>query len=150
MSTWVSRRGVAALLLLWGAAAAGQVETSYDDVKQHTFPPEMLMRYQEEISLAAEQAAAIKEETHKAQLAFLDLQWQQQAELEKLLKLLEGAHVDEAKALAQAERVMAAEGKIKLLHLSLLLRVKNLLTEAQQAKLAEIRRLLARDRGDAH
>jgi Spy/CpxP family protein refolding chaperone len=48
--------------------------------------------------------------------------------------------VDESRVLGQADRILALEKEIKKTHLTLLVRVKNLLTREQQAKLSEIRR----------
>jgi hypothetical protein len=48
--------------------------------------------------------------------------------------------VDEAAVLAQADKVMGLEREVKKAHLALLVRIKNLLTEAQKAKLTELRR----------
>jgi hypothetical protein len=42
--------------------------------------------------------------------------------------------------LAQADKVMNLEREIKKTHLSLLVRIKNLLTAAQQEKLTALRR----------
>ena len=42
--------------------------------------------------------------------------------------------------LAQVDRILALEREIKKAQISLLVRIKNILTPAQQAKLAEIQR----------
>jgi len=44
-----------------------------------------------------------------------------------------------AKALAQADKVMSLEREVKRAHLGLLVRIKNVLSESQQSKLAELR-----------
>ncbi len=46
--------------------------------------------------------------------------------------------LDEAAVLAQAERVMDMEKRIKLIHMSLVIRIKNLLTAEQRATLREL------------
>ena len=74
------------------------------------------------------------------QSRFLELQWDVQAESEKMAKLLQASPVDEAALLAQADKVMGLEREVKRTHLSLLVRIKNLLTDAQRAKLTELRR----------
>ncbi len=56
------------------------------------------------------------------------------------VRLLQARPVDESAVLAQADRVMNLEREIKKAHLSLLVRVKNLLTQPQQDKLAALRR----------
>ena len=68
------------------------------------------------------------------------LQWQLDAEKEKLVKLLDADKVDEAKATDQAGHVMDYENRIKSAHLAMLIRVKNLLTPDQQKKLRDLRK----------
>jgi Spy/CpxP family protein refolding chaperone len=57
-----------------------------------------------------------------------------------MVNLLRGVPIDEAKVLEQADKVMAVERDVKKMHLSMLIRIKNLLTAEQIAKLQEIRR----------
>ena len=103
------------------------------------FPPELVMRHQRDIELTAEQRTAITEAIKKTQGQVLEIQWQLEDEQQQLTNLLKAAHVDEQAALAQVERVMSAEQQLKKQHLTLLIRIKNQLTTAQQEKLAELR-----------
>jgi len=57
-----------------------------------------------------------------------------------MARLLQASPVDEAAVLAQADKVMGMEREVKKAHLSLLVRIKNLLTDAQREKLMELRR----------
>jgi Spy/CpxP family protein refolding chaperone len=54
--------------------------------------------------------------------------------------LLQEKPVDEAKVLAQVDRILALEKEVKKTQIGLLVRIKNLLTPAQQAKLMEMRK----------
>ena len=111
-----------------------------DPLAQHVFAPDLVMRHAADIGLDEKQRAAVKEAVIRMQTRFLELQWDVQAESEKLARLLQADRVDEAAVLAQADRVMALERDVKKTHLSLLVRVKNVLTEAQREKLKELRR----------
>jgi Spy/CpxP family protein refolding chaperone len=111
-----------------------------DPLAQHVFAPELVMRHAADIGLDDRQRAAVKDAVMKMQSRFLDLQWDVQGEAEKLARLLQASPVDEAAVLAQADKVMGLERDVKKAHLSLLVRIKNLLTEAQKAKLSELRR----------
>ena len=104
------------------------------------FPPELIMEHQAEIGLDDRQREAILKEIERAQSQFPRLQWQLQAASQQLVKLLDAPQVDEAKALAQASEVMKLETEIKKTHLALLIRIRNVLTEAQRAKLQTLRR----------
>lgn len=127
---------VASLLLAEEAGAPpGQ-----DPLAQHVFAPDLVMRHAADIGLDEKQRAAVKEAVMRMQSRFLDLQWEMQAESEKLARLLQASTVDETAVLAQADRVMGLERDVKKTHLSLLVRVKNLLTEPQREKLKELRR----------
>jgi Spy/CpxP family protein refolding chaperone len=68
------------------------------------------------------------------------MQWDMQSESEKLVKLLKARPVDESAVLAQVDEVLNREREIKKTQISLLVRIKNVLTEAQQNKLMELRR----------
>jgi len=121
--------------------ALAQLQQPGDDpIAQSLFPPELVMRYHEEINLNEAQTKAIKEAIQKAQGRFLDLQWEMQSETGKLALLLKARPVDESAVLAQLDRVLAQEREVKRAQISLLVRIKNVLTDAQQSKLMELRR----------
>jgi Spy/CpxP family protein refolding chaperone len=103
------------------------------------FPPGLVMRHQADIGLTTAQRDTINKAMSDAQSALTDVQWQAEAEREKLEKLLREPRVDEAAALAQADAVMRAEQRVKLAHLRLLVRIKNALTPEQQEKLQSVR-----------
>jgi Spy/CpxP family protein refolding chaperone len=110
-----------------------------DPLASHVFPPDLVMAHQEEIGLTDRQREAIKGEIQKVQSRFLDLQFQMQKEMQKLVSLLDGRPADESKTLAQAETLMNLETETKKMHLAMLVRIKNLLTDDQQAKLTRLR-----------
>lgn len=127
-------------LLYLAASAAWAQQPAEDPIARSLFPPELVMRHGGEIGLDERQRAAIKEVIQKAQAKFLDVQWEMQSESEKMERLLQERPVDEVGVLAQADRVLGLEREVKRTQLSLLVRIKNLLTEPQQAKLTELRR----------
>ncbi len=134
-------------LLILAAQARAQAPGSgpgpgpgQDPLAPHVFPPELVMRHASEIGLDEKQRAAIKDVVVKMQARFLDLQWDLQAESEKMARLLQANPVDETAVLTQADKVMGLEREVKRAHLSLLVRIKNLLTDAQREKLQELRR----------
>jgi Spy/CpxP family protein refolding chaperone len=122
------------------AASGAHGGSSADPIGGKVFPPELIMGHQAELALEPAQRDAILKEIERAQGQFPRLQWQLQAATELLSSLLEAPKIDEAKALAQAGEVMKLETEVKKMHLGLLIRIRNLLTDAQRAKLQEIRR----------
>ena len=134
-------RKLAALLLLafLPAAALAEAEGGGDDpFARYLFPPDKIMGHSLEIGLEDAQKAAIRTEVQKAQPKFTDAQFELQAEAEKMVRLLQATPVDEARVLAQVDRILAIEKEIKKAQITLLVRIKNVLTPAQQARLAEI------------
>lgn len=110
-----------------------------DDWGRNFFPPELVMQHQSEIGLQDSQRTALTSAVQQAQAKFMDVQWKLSAEGEKMARLLQGTQVDETQVLEQVDRILALEREIKRGQISLMVRIKNTLTAAQQAKLAEIR-----------
>jgi Spy/CpxP family protein refolding chaperone len=131
---------LAVLVAAATASADSPPAPGQDPLAPFVFPPDLVMRYSSEIGLDERQRAAVKDAVIKMQGRFLELQWDVQAESEKMARLLQASPVDETALLAQADKVMGLEREVKRTHLSLLVRIKNLLTDAQRAKLTELRR----------
>jgi len=137
-----ARFAVLLLLCLAGFARtwAQQPQPGDDPIAKNVFPPELVMKYSQEIGLDDRQRAAIKENVQGVQSKFIDTQWNLQEESQKLVRLLQAQPVNEAAVLAEVDKVLALEREIKRAQISLLVKIKNLLTEPQQAKLQELRR----------
>ncbi len=112
---------------------------AHDVVARHFFPPEMIMAHQRDIGLAEDQREAIKAAVDEAHSTVHDLKWDLQPETQALADLVAAESLDEAAVLAQAERVMDMEKRIKLIHMSLVIRIKNLLTAEQREALRGLR-----------
>ena len=100
----------------------------------------MVMSHAQEIGLDEVQRKALRDEVQKAQSRFLDLQFALQEEQEKMTRLVQEKPVDEAKVLSEVDRILALEKEVKKTQVGLLVRIKNLLTPAQQARLSEMRK----------
>jgi Spy/CpxP family protein refolding chaperone len=126
--------------LLCTLSWAQERQSTDDPVADQLFPPELVMQYGQEINLTADQSKAVRDEIQKAQAKFLDVQWNMESEREKLVLLLKASPVDESAVLGQIDKVLDREREIKKVQISLLIRIKNQLSAAQQAKLMELRR----------
>ena len=131
--------GICLALLLRGIALA-QGGGADDPFAAYLYPPDRVMGHAMEIGLDDAQKTAIKNEVMKVQGRFTDLQFELQGESEKMIRLLQEKPADETKVLAEVDRILALEKEIKKMQVSLLVRIKNLLTPAQQAKMSEIRK----------
>ena len=129
---------ICALLLLAPGAAYAQ-QPDQDPMGQSFFAPELVIQHQEAIGLSAEQRDFFKAEIRQAQVKFTELQWKLQDEMEKMISLVKQPRVDEQQALAQLDKVLAAEREVKKEQITLLVRIKNKLTPEQQNKLTELR-----------
>ena len=110
-----------------------------DDFGRNFFPPELVMQHQGEIGLQDAQRAALTSAVQQAQGKFMDVQWKLSAEGEKMARLLQPTQVDETQVLEEVDRILALEREMKRTQIGLMVRIKNTLTAAQQAKLMEIR-----------
>ena len=110
-----------------------------DPFRGFLFPPELVMQHQGEIGLQDSQRAALQAAIQQAQTKFVDAQWKLSAEGEKLARLLQNATVDETQVLEQVDRILTLEREVKRAQMGLMVRIKNTLTAAQQAKLRELR-----------
>jgi Spy/CpxP family protein refolding chaperone len=138
----MKRTAFVLLLLVFSIPGAGAETPSpgEDPLGRHLFPPERVMGHAQEIGLDDAQRNAIRKEVQKAQSKFLDLQFDLQTEMETMVRLVKENKIDESRVLAQLDRVLALEKEIKKTQISLLVRIKNNLTPAQQARLAEMPR----------
>lgn len=111
------------------------------------YPPDILMRHQEEIGITKEQRKAIAGLVRDFQGEITELQWAMPSEQQKLRKLLAEDSVDAAAALGQAEKVLGMESEFKIAHFELLIAIKNELTAEQIGQINEtIRRRLSKAR----
>ena len=131
----------ALLLFAAGAAPAQQPPQppQPDPIGENLFPPELVMQYQQAIGLSEEQRDLIKAEIQKAQARFTDLQWQLQSEVETMASLLKAPRADEQQTLAQLDKLLGLERELKRAQFTLVVRIKNILSPEQQARLRELK-----------
>ncbi len=110
-----------------------------DPLAHYLFAPELVMQHQGELGLQDSQRATIQAAMKEAQAAVMDTQWKLTAEAEKLGRLLAEDRIDETRALQQVDRVLALEREMKRAQMTLMIRLKNALTPAQQDKLRQLR-----------
>jgi Spy/CpxP family protein refolding chaperone len=140
----------AAALALAAALMAAPLDRAYaqepappvvqqDAIFQALFPPELIMQHRRAIDLTDEQRDAISQLIQGLQGRVVRLQWELLDEMQQLTELMSGARVDLDRALDQLDSVLQTENSIKQAHLEMLVRIKNLLTPAQQETLERLR-----------
>src|SRR5258708_6309732 len=123
------------LLLAGATILAQQPRPGSDPLGENLFPPELIMQNQKAIGLEEAQKTYIISEVSKAQGRFTELQWQLQEAMESLVTLLKRDMADEQQVLGQLDKVLDLEREIKRTQITLMVRIKNKLTSAQQARL---------------
>jgi uncharacterized membrane protein len=110
-----------------------------DPLARYLFPPELIMANQRAINLTDAQRNSLQQAMADAQGKFIGLQFKMSSEVEKLQSLLQPPSVDEAKVLEQVDRVLGVEREVKRTQLSLMIKIKNLLSQQQQNRLTSLR-----------
>ena len=121
------------------SAATDTRRAAPDAFSEFLFAPEQVMRNQASISLQEAQRTRILTEMSSAQNKFTEIQWSLSAEEEKLNALLREPAPAEQAVLAQMDRVLALEQNLKRTQMTMLLRIKSVLTPEQQARLRGMR-----------
>jgi Spy/CpxP family protein refolding chaperone len=121
----------AAPALAPGLAAQEAAPGTENAIGEALFPPELVMQHQQRLRLTGAQRTTITAAIQQAQARVVELQWRLQDEVQRLAEMLDGYPVNEERALAQTERILAIERDIKRAHLQLLIRIKNALTREQ-------------------
>jgi Spy/CpxP family protein refolding chaperone len=104
--------------------------------------PDLVMSHQQAIALTELQRQAIQNNMLDTQKKLLDQQFKLQGEMEKLQSLLKSATPDETKVLDEMDKVLGAERDIKRAQLSLMIKLKNGLTQQQQSQLEALRKTM--------
>lgn len=117
-----------------------------EPVDDFLFPPELIVRAQDEVKLNDVQRQQLREETEKVEARASELQRQMKEANDAFVALMRPARVETAAALAQLDRLLDAEREMKRTQIRFMLAVKNTLTPEQQAKLTAFRKAQGLDR----
>lgn len=129
---------LAVSLLLPGGLSAQTPETE-DPFGSLVFTPEEIMQHRRAIDLNGEQRDGITRLIQDLQGQLVGLQWRLLDETESVKEALEGPRVDLDRVMDRFRRALETEMEIKRIHLELLIRIKNILTPAQQEELLRLR-----------
>jgi Spy/CpxP family protein refolding chaperone len=130
-----------ALALLFAAPspAASQNPKPDDAFAQALFDPQLVLRHAQAIGLTQAQRRTILDDLRATQTALGPLQANMTEPALDLIELLGQSRVDEARAVAKMDQVLEIENEVKKKQAALLIRIKNVLTPEQQARLRELR-----------
>ncbi|MFU8803197.1 MAG: Spy/CpxP family protein refolding chaperone [Bradymonadaceae bacterium] len=111
-------------------------------------PPRMALRFQEEIGLTDAQRTQLEMINGESRATAVSLREDLKREVTALREILAQPTVNEAAALAQLDRVTAAESQVKRARFQSMIRTKNLLSEDQIEQLGELRKEHRGERGE--
>ena len=138
-----TREGEAIIILTTKVAANGasfrDCPGADDQLGRLFFPPELVMSNQEAIGLTAGQRTTIQSAMKDAQGSFVDAQFKLRSEMEKLKALLASTPTYEGTELEQIDRVLSLAREVNRAQLSLMIRIKNQLSDQQRAMLSKLR-----------
>ena len=106
---------------------------------RHLYPPDLVMRHQGEIGLTDEQRKAITEAIRATQGSLVEIEWKLREIEEQVASLFRTKPIQEEAALDRVGQLLDLEKQVKTLHLRLLIRIRNALTDKQTELLRDIR-----------
>jgi Spy/CpxP family protein refolding chaperone len=130
---------IVSILVLICARSFAQQNAGSDPIMKSLFSPEIIMQNQQVINLSEAQRNSISKEMQNAQTEFMTLQWDLSKETEKFAQLIAKEKPVEADVTEQLDRMLFVESKIKKKQIALLVRIKAILTNEQQAKLQKLK-----------
>jgi Spy/CpxP family protein refolding chaperone len=129
-----------AVALTVAVATAGYGQEQKDDrFEKALFDPQLVLKHARDIGLTSQQRTTIMEAIKKVQTDLVPRQLDMAEPALELAELLEAPVVDEAAAVSQASKVLEIETEVKKMQMMLLIRIKNVLTRDQQARLRALR-----------
>jgi Spy/CpxP family protein refolding chaperone len=117
---------------------ARQFEFTFAFSFAFAFAPDQVLAHGETLGLDDRQVATVRRETRRIQEVFSAQYRRVRAAHRDLERMLAMPHADEGTVMATLDRILAIEWELKRLQVRLLLRVRNALTPAQQARLLEL------------
>lgn len=119
------------LVLLSSIAAAQGVGQQKDVFKGKLFAPNIILENQDALDLDKEQFTAIRAAVVEVQGSVAEHEWDLREAYMKVLADLDEVPIDEDKVMENVEAALLAENKVKQLQVTMLIRLRNLLTDEQ-------------------
>ena len=105
--------------------------------KGKLFPPNVILQHQDELGLSKEQFTAIKAAVVEVQGAVAEHEWDLREAYMNVMSELDKTPLDEDRIMELVEKALLAENEVKKEQVTMLIRLRNLLTDDQVAFLAE-------------
>ncbi len=126
------------LLPAHAADESAKKDPGAEFIKGKLFPPELIMRHNARLNLTEKQRSTIKNELKNFQSRLAEVQWDMLEASTGLDTAIDTLPVNRDAVMQQVERVLLAENRVKLLHLEMLIAIKNALSPEQVAFLKSV------------
>jgi Spy/CpxP family protein refolding chaperone len=127
-------------LILFTSAASAQGQGAPKDVfKGKLFPPNIILEHQDQLNLSKDQFTAIRAAVVEVQANVAEHEWDMREAYQRAMTDLDESPVDEDQVLENIDAVLQAENQVKKLQMTMLIRLRNLLTDEQMAYLQSVK-----------
>ena len=127
------KKGLTIILVivsLWATAAQAALPKG-DVFKGKLFAPDIILEHRSELGLTKQQFTDIRAVVVEVQTGIAEHEWDMREAYQEVMAELDRTPINEADILQYAMAAMLAENKVKAKQLSMLVRLKNLLTAEQ-------------------
>lgn len=121
---------VLAVASLW-VGFANAAEPQKDVFKGKLFPPNVILEHQAELELSKAQFTDIRAAVVEVQAGVAEHEWDMREAYQALMLELDKSPIDEDRVLKHANVALLAENQVKKKQMTMLVRLKNLLTADQ-------------------
>ena len=121
------------------AQAQGAGGNKPDVFKGKLFAPNIILEHQDELDLTKEQFSAIRAAVVEVQGNVAEHEWDMREAYIKMMSELDAERIDEDKVLEHVRSALLAENEVKQLQVSMLIKLRNLLTADQLRYLQDMR-----------
>lgn len=126
------------LVLVAADAHAQRPGQDRDPFQGKLFAPNVILENRDALDLTREQFTAIRAAVVEVQGDIAEHEWDLREAYQQVLTDLDESPVDEDKILAGVEKALLAENEVKKRQVTLLIRLRNLLTDEQLATLQSL------------
>ena len=136
------RKGLLVLLACacLGTTTAGAAEPKADVFKGKLFAPNVILENKSELGLSKQQFTDIRQAVVEVQAGVAGHEWDIAEAYQNIMAELDKSPIDQAQVLEHVDAALRAENEVKKMQVSMLIQLKNLLTEDQVEYLESVRK----------
>lgn len=122
---------IAGLALVVTTGHSAKLGLKGDVFEGKLFPPKLVMQNRDEINMTKKQFTTMRGIIVEVQTSVAEHEWDMQEAYKRVLAELDESPVDEARVLENIRAVLQAENQVKLSQITMLIKIRNLLSTEQ-------------------